>query len=173
MSLLNKMLQDLDARQNAGGVAARLPDDVRPLPVVAESRLPRLLAGLLLVVGAVGAAVYFLWPETVDTPPSMSPMVTAPAEVPPALTPPVPEKQPEPVADEPPQLSLPEGSLRLADALFMPADKKPAPKPALETRDRSEELSSWALSFIWMMMVSTSPTCRARESRKRLSPPRT
>lgn len=128
MSLLNRMLQDLDARQGSGVPVARLPDDVRPLPVVPESRLPRVFAGLLFAASAAGVAAFFLWPEVGEISPTTPPAVSAHVNVPPVLTPPVPEKQPDPIAAESPQLGQLEGSLRLADALFMPVDKKPTPK---------------------------------------------
>ena len=43
MSLINQMLQDLDARRAAHGVGANLPKDVRPLPVLKSSRVPAVL----------------------------------------------------------------------------------------------------------------------------------
>ena len=46
MSLLNQMLQVLDARRAAQGVDGTLPNAVRPLPKPQASRLP-LLLGML------------------------------------------------------------------------------------------------------------------------------
>ena len=40
MSLINQMLQDLDARRAAHGVGVRLPNDVRPLPKAPSSNWP-------------------------------------------------------------------------------------------------------------------------------------
>ena len=54
MSLINQMLQDLDARRAAHGVGTRLPNDVRPLPKAPSSNLPlgfALAVALLLVLG--------------------------------------------------------------------------------------------------------------------------
>ena len=56
MSLINQMLQDLDARRAAHGVDTNLPNDVRPLPKPQASRFPLVLAGVLLTVLAGGFA---------------------------------------------------------------------------------------------------------------------
>ena len=50
MSLINQMLQDLDARRAAHGAGTRLPDAVRPLP-------PRKTSRLLLFLGIVKNAL--------------------------------------------------------------------------------------------------------------------
>ena len=58
MSLINKMLQDLDARGSHAGAA--MPGEIRPV-MVAERRLPVLqiaLAGTVLIIG-LGVAGYF------------------------------------------------------------------------------------------------------------------
>ena len=54
MSLINQMLQDLDARRAAHGVGTRLPNDVRPLPKAPSSSWPLGIAlgvGLFIVIG--------------------------------------------------------------------------------------------------------------------------
>ena len=58
MSLLNRMLQDLDARQEGGRAAARLHDDVRPLPPAVASRWPKRVA-TLVVAGAIVVGVAY------------------------------------------------------------------------------------------------------------------
>lgn len=58
MSLINRMLQDLDARRATHGVGFRLPDDVRPLPPRPPSRWPVFLLALILLLAAVVAATY-------------------------------------------------------------------------------------------------------------------
>jgi len=54
MSLINQMLQDLDARRAAHGVGTRLPNDVRPLPKARMNYWPLAIAlglGLMVVFG--------------------------------------------------------------------------------------------------------------------------
>lgn len=56
MSLINQMLQDLDARSDAQARPSRLPNEVRPLPPMTPSRRP-LWLGILsaLLLGAIAA----------------------------------------------------------------------------------------------------------------------
>jgi MSHA biogenesis protein MshN len=56
MSLINKMLQDLEARQPADGVGLALPNEVRPLPPL-ENRLPAALLVVLLTLLGTGFAL--------------------------------------------------------------------------------------------------------------------
>lgn len=56
MSLINKMLQDLDTRQSENGVRSRLPNEVRALPQGRRPRLPLVLAGIACLVLALLAA---------------------------------------------------------------------------------------------------------------------
>lgn len=58
MSLLNRVLQDLDARRAAHGVGSTLPNDVRPLPKPQKTQLPMILAIVVLLVLAGGLAAY-------------------------------------------------------------------------------------------------------------------
>jgi len=123
MSLINKMLQDLDARAGQPG-AAPLPDDVR-LPPAAEPRAPwvrgALAGGALVAVAAAGVIGWRAMgsspaPVAASAPaPSVAPVAmpaTAPVQVldvaPPAPLPvalePEPEPEPEP-APEPQALS--------------------------------------------------------------------
>ena len=118
MSLINQMLQDLDARRAAHGVGSRLPNDVRPLPKPQASPLPIIFGVLVLLVLAAGFTL-FLW-ET------RQPEVPTPL----ALTAPEPEKivQAEPTTAAPASLStstLQElgGSLRMAESIKPPAEK--------------------------------------------------
>ncbi len=61
MSLINQMLQDLDARRAAHGVGVKLPSEIRPLPPAPAARWPWVMA---VVVGtAVVAAGAFLFLE--------------------------------------------------------------------------------------------------------------
>lgn len=133
MSLINQMLQDLDARRAAYGVGANLPNDVRPLPAQKRSRLPIILAGVALIalVGGLGLYQWEMWWEAVSR---VSPVVLTPNPV----APPAPEPEkvvlPEPPkADPVPPVASPlqemEGSLRMADFLKLPVDTKEEVKP--------------------------------------------
>lgn len=146
MSLINQMLQDLDARKVAHGSASGLPNDVRPLPRSAPSRLPYVVGVvLLLMILAVLAAIYSgvfsakVAPQVLAT--------TPPAE---AAPPPVPDAHPAPVAEVaaelpaapasepvPPQpavsgdeLQALDISLRMADFLDLTAEEKNEEKSA-------------------------------------------
>lgn len=59
MSLINQMLQDLDARRAASGVGTALPNEVRPLPPARPVRWPLLLAGGLGLLAVAGALVWY------------------------------------------------------------------------------------------------------------------
>lgn len=100
MSLLNQMLQDLDARRAAQGVDGTLPNAVRPLPRPSAARLPLLLGMLLLAFLAGGLAFHF-W-ETRQAAPFPSsgvpPFAPAPATMTAASPPPL-----VPLVAEPPK----------------------------------------------------------------------
>lgn len=134
MSLINQMLQDLDARRAAHGVGANLPNDIRPLPVQKSSRLPIILGGLVLLA-LVGGFTLYRWevPTAAVTP---VPPLVAPSPVAPPVSetekiaPPEPLKA-EPIAPVASVLQEMEGSLRIADSLELPVEKKDEVKPAL------------------------------------------
>jgi MSHA biogenesis protein MshN len=78
MSLINQMLQDLDARRAAHGVGSRLPNDVRPLPPAPTSRWPVVLG--VLVVAALGSGyAFFQWTggQAAAIPPTEAPVAAA------------------------------------------------------------------------------------------------
>ena len=135
MSLINQMLQDLDARRAAHGVGANLPKDVRPLPVLKSSRVPAILGGLALLM-LLGGLAFFQWEKL---PAAVLP-VTSLAVAPAPLAPPAPVPEPEKIAlPEPPPkpeliaaLAVPviEASLRMTDVLQLPVEKKDAAKLA-------------------------------------------
>jgi MSHA biogenesis protein MshN len=135
MSLINQMLQDLDARRAAHGVGADLPNDVRPLPPPLASRLPLILGGVVLLVAAAGLALY-LWETRSDAaqpPPPAVPVVAAPpprAPPAPAAEHAVPAEAP-PVEPAPAAVGLQElgGSLRLSEFIKPPAEKPRESKP--------------------------------------------
>ncbi|MCX7175569.1 MAG: tetratricopeptide repeat protein [Proteobacteria bacterium] len=136
MSLINKMLRDLDARHAATGQTV-LPDEVRPLPeeVVAPrvSRRVWILAGLA-ILGAAAIQTSALWlpllAEIVPLPagilPPPAPTVVAQA-VPPAPTTVV--LQLPPPEQMLPLPSLPETAPAVAEAT---AEQAPPPAPAVQ-----------------------------------------
>lgn len=114
MSLLNQMLQDLDARRAAQG--GTLPNAVRPLPKRQAARLP-LLLGMLLLAFLAGGFAFHYW-ETRQAAPSPSsgvpPFAPAPAAVTAASPPPL-----VPLVAEPPKgaeagPAVPTGSAAMA-----------------------------------------------------------
>ena len=152
MSLINQMLQDLDARRAAHGVGTRLPNDVRPLPKAPSSSWPLGIAlgvALLLVLG-VGfvmrddVADYFTRKTVVGT------AVSPPVVEPPVVASPVPESvEPKPttagVGADAPESPAPSAdvdssklvagldvSLRMADFMDVPAEAPSAPPAAAE-----------------------------------------
>lgn len=92
MSLINKMLQDLDARGSTAG--ADLPPDIRAA-AVSERRLPRkqvIIAASVLTVGAAVAAV--IWLKRPVTPAPAAPVVVLAAPAPVSVTVPAPVTAP-------------------------------------------------------------------------------
>ena len=135
MSLINQMLQDLDARRATHGTGARLPNDVRPLPVAEPSRLPIILGFTLLLVLVAGFSFY--WWEMRPLAFASPAAVVAVQPAPPAAKVSEAEKVVSPEAvrvDAAPaeSLVLPEleGSLRMADFLKPPVDGQDAARSA-------------------------------------------
>lgn len=137
MSLVNKMLRDLDARRAGAGELAAMPAAVTPLAARQEPgrSLAWLWLGTVLVAGL--AVVAWYGAQFRDAPaPAAFPVVSAPA------APPVPAVVPAPdpvVATVPaPVASAVQPSLRMADELSaVPAGsprKAPVPAPKLLER---------------------------------------
>ncbi len=82
MSLINRMLRDLDARQGEGGLP--LPNDIRPLPGERRARLPIYLGLAAVVLAALAAAFHFYPPgrAAVEPAPSASTINAAPVSTP-------------------------------------------------------------------------------------------
>ena len=76
MSLINRMLQDLDARQAAPGGRHPLPAEVRPLPPRRPSRRPVVFAGLavLALVGGLAVVQWGLVAPAAPTPVAVAPV---------------------------------------------------------------------------------------------------
>ena len=90
MSLINQMLQDLDARRAAHGVGSSLPNDVRPLPQQRASRWPAVLAGLVFLA-LLGGFVFYQFGGRVELPHSAA---VQPIAVQPVLASPAPAASP-------------------------------------------------------------------------------
>ena len=89
MSLINQMLQDLDARRATPGDGRALPSAVRPLPARPESRLPLILGMVVVLVAMGGGALYYL--ENRSAPvavPAPAPLTAAPVAPPVESVPP-------------------------------------------------------------------------------------
>jgi MSHA biogenesis protein MshN len=147
MSVINKMLQDLDRRNAMAGaeaqVAAPSAKFMEPDPKGGRDWFWRLVAGLLLVaVGWVGWVAYQLQPRPLVIESALRRPVPQPAPVPAAAVAPVqvapvalpveePKPEPEPVAEAPkpqPKPAEPAETFKLARAIETPiAERKPEP----------------------------------------------
>ncbi|MBL8412817.1 MAG: tetratricopeptide repeat protein [Propionivibrio sp.] len=144
MSLINQMLQDLDARQAAHGVGSRLPNAVRPLPKPQASPLPIIVGVLVLLVLAGGLAL-FMWEtrqQAVPPVPPAVPTLVIPLQVPSAMPPSLGLPAPEPdkivsiqpkravqVPSTPATMQETGGSQRMAEKIKPPAEKLAGAKP--------------------------------------------
>src|SRR5664279_1619718 len=99
MSLINQMLQDLDARKVAHGPGSGLPNDVRPLPRTQTSRLPIILGVIALLILVAAVAAY--WQRKVALPDlPLAPVAIAPM--------PTVRPSPEPETTVPPPIPVTE-----------------------------------------------------------------
>ena len=138
MSLVNKMLRDLDARRAGGGDRAAFPAAVTPL---AAHREPgrggsHWWPGVVLVTAVLGAAAWYgAQPgQPAARPPAAAPAVpVAPAAMVPAAAPTAPE--PVSVQALAPLAGLP--PLRMTDQLSGTPDARPGAKPAAAPRATS------------------------------------
>ena len=146
MSLINQMLQDLDARKVAHGSASGLPNDVRPLPRSAPSRLPYVVGAVLLLLVLAAFAVFYSgvfsakltpqFPTSQQSAKSVPPPVldaepapaTEAAAVPPAAPPSEPVPPQPTVSDD--ELQALDLSLRMADFVDLTAERKSEDKSA-------------------------------------------
>lgn len=135
MSLINRMLQDLDARQAAPDVRHPLPADVRPLPPRPASRRPLILAALAVLALAVALAGYQRGQSSSPAAPSVAPppvaAVSPPAVV--AVAEPAPPAAAEPPVEPPPaatpvETKRPTPDQRASASIAASAEKKPAAK---------------------------------------------
>jgi len=147
MSLINKMLQDLDTRRAAYGVGTALPNDVRPLPKPQASRLPFILAGMLLIVLVGGFVVYQLQMRqeaaapVVPVPVAVDPVAAVSVPLPTIAQPTseqeisaqsvLPRAEQEAVAT--PSLGRLDGSLRMADLIKPTKENIGGTKPAVSS----------------------------------------
>lgn len=150
MSLINKMLQDLDARGNAR--AGDISSDVKPVAPEAALRSKRRIAAITagLIAVALGVTAWVVLPlkgKTFDAPPvaQPAPAVPAPAEpapvtvaevAPPAATP-APADEPETAAAPEPEAAAPATHKPAVQASDNPVRRAPvraaAPAPSTTT----------------------------------------
>lgn len=130
MSLVNRMLQDLDRRHASGADRAALPPELRPLPPPRPRRWPWLVAGLGLCGVAVGALATARWLDPPGAPPA-SPAVM-PAPVAPVTVTPVPvAAAPGPLPEVAREGATAAGvAPAMVAAASPPADAGPAPPPS-------------------------------------------
>ncbi len=154
MSLINQMLQDLDARRAAHGAGTVLPPEVRPLPPVRESHWRPVLLAIVALALATGAFLYWRDALSLLSTQATQPLPTEAAEIAPQ---PVQETAENavnvvnaatPLAESSSAASPPlpplENNLRLAESLQMPVQAsanvssgtpaKPAEQAVPETR---------------------------------------
>lgn len=123
MSLVNRMLRDLDARRAGEGERIGLPAAVTPLAARQDVRggLPWLWVGVAVVATGLGAGVWLSAHDAAPPAPvAPPPAATTPAVAPAVRPPPAPGAEPAPL------------SLRLADEIAAPPTRaaEPARKPA-------------------------------------------
>lgn len=171
MSLINQMLQDLDARRAAHGVGTRLPNDVRPLPKATASHWP---LGIALGVGLVFAlGVGFVLRDDVaryfarELP--SDPVVQTPVALPQAAAPPAATTS---TAGDTPELPLAPAevganksvaglgdSLRMADFIDVPA--APADKVTAQPGPAVPPVAEKAVAREKKVAVSSAATAQA------------
>ncbi|MBI5107527.1 MAG: tetratricopeptide repeat protein [Rhodocyclales bacterium] len=147
MSLINKMLRDLDARHIGEGERAALPAAVTPLAARQEqkSRPTAVALGLLVIVALAGALAWQEFrPDLAPIRPALPPSAPRPLAAPAPLAAPNPD--PAPVATSPPapgeavpptrsaDVVPPPSALRMADELSAVAPVVPSPASAPAAR---------------------------------------
>ena len=108
MSLINKMLQDLEQRNDVAARSEPLAGEVRALPGASASRLGRMAGLLLLLLLAAGAAAWMLMqpkaaPPVVAVAPAAAPVVVPAPSVAATAAVPAPTPMAAPVAAPPGQ----------------------------------------------------------------------
>lgn len=125
MSLLNKMLRDLDTRRAADSERQSLPGEVRPLPPARRSSVMPLVAGGVALAAAL--AGLFWWAPWVPSvpPPLVMPPSPPPVPVPPpAANAPATAPAPQPAPDKGTVVQAPGDGARLKLASELPAPKE-------------------------------------------------
>jgi MSHA biogenesis protein MshN len=159
MSLVNKMLRDLDARRAGDSERAAFPSAVTPLAAHQEPRrgVSRLWLGTVVVAAALGVAAWYGAQQIAATP---SAALTPPATAVPAA----PVEAPSVAAADPPAhatgTALP--SLRLADALSVvpapvPGPQRKAVAQAPKVPERSAEPAPPRLPLVALPRVPAVP----------------
>ncbi|MDP2809829.1 MAG: tetratricopeptide repeat protein [Rhodocyclaceae bacterium] len=161
MSLVNKMLRDLDARRAGDGNRAALPAAVTPLAARREpGGISWLWLGTVLAAAGLAAAAWYGTQQGDSAAPApvrltVAPVAAGPAAVAPAIAAPTIAAPAAPTAAEPkepvgagtpvPVTSVALPSLRMADALFAaPAVTTDSPPKAMEAPPKASERSTAA-----------------------------
>jgi len=146
MSLINKMLKDLEARQGGG-----LRHDARPIfhdlqPVAVERRRRHLVIGVVVLVTAVAAGVYALQ-RSIDVPrvSALPPNISPPVPPPPAAEPVVasaaaPSPAPAPAPTVTPAVIPPVAVAKPAAAKPAPAEPKAMTAPKVRAPEKKAPL---------------------------------
>jgi MSHA biogenesis protein MshN len=138
MSLINKMLQDLDSRRAANGPKSGVPNEVRPLPAPGRSSVLPVVGAVTLLLALAGAGFWqyadslpatlrAAEPAAAPVPAPAVAVTPAPALLPPVDVLPLPAPLPEPplVSEE-----SAEAGLNLATSLRWLPEREPAPRTA-------------------------------------------
>lgn len=130
MSLINQVLQDLDARRATYGTGTNLPNDVRSLPKPGTPLLPIVLGviGLVILAVVVGGYAFFQWEARREAAPPAELVVAASPPV--STAPPAPVPSAEQASSVAPLLLSMDGNLRLADTIDSPSAENIEPKVA-------------------------------------------
>lgn len=146
MSLINRMLQDLDARRADEGKLRAWPDEVLPLPAAPARRWPSWLAGVALLGAGLGSAAWYygVLPFEAGLPP---PVIPAPAPLH-ATAPVTPPAAPVAALPAPASAGVADGSADSVDSAATvsaagaaDAPSLPAPPPDAAASEPAREVA--------------------------------
>jgi MSHA biogenesis protein MshN len=145
MSLINKMLQDLDARASGGAASAVQQDEVKSVPSMERDRRPVLLGGAVAGVLVVAAGAWYGWQywQAHKAPPPESP---PPARVIDNRIPNQPRFQ-EPPAAKVAEIAEPKIVETKPEPQAAPVVTRPK-RPAPELMERTEAVRSQKLAAV-------------------------
>lgn len=130
MSLLNKMLVDLDARQRDAQAQTPVVDDLRPAPETPSRHWLRYTALALVLLGGAGLIHWWPRPHSPGTAPRPR-LVALPNTTPPAIAPALTAAAPSPVAP-----------VQAPPAVLAPAGGVPGPEVPVESAGRPAAITA-------------------------------